>query len=94
MEDNSNSSAHTELNSLSSERRLYQERIAQNKITFAFQIIAVYGIILAAVINLTVQHPDKELWLVLLSSSIGFILPNPGLKYKKRPTTYLSDREF
>ena len=82
-----------ETSSLSNERRICKDRIPQNKITFAIQIIAIYSIIIASVINLSLQHPDKELWLILLSSCIGYVLPNPGLKYKKRTLSYLMDAE-
>ena len=68
--------------SVSSERQICYKKIAQNKITFTFHIIAIYVIILAAIINLSLQQKDKELWLVLLSSCIGYVLPNPGLKFK------------
>ena len=70
--------------SLSSEKQMCYKKIAQNKITFTFQIIAIYVIILAAIINLSLQQKDKEIWLVLLSSCIGYVLPNPGLKFKSR----------
>ena len=70
--------------SVSSEKHVCSKKIAQNKITFTFQIIAIYVIILAAIINLSLQQKDKELWLVLLSSCIGYVLPNPGLKFKSR----------
>ena len=82
---------HLETSSLSYERRMCKDRIPQNKITFAIQVIAVYAIIIASVINLSMQHPDKELWLVLLSSCIGYVLPNPGLKYKKRTINHFLD---
>ena len=43
----------------------------------------VYTVILTAIIHLSIQSPNKELWLVLLSSSLGYILPSPGLKFAK-----------
>ena len=60
-------------------------RIPKNRLTFFSQIIVVYGIIAVSVYHLSVQSPNQELWLVLLSSAFGYILPSPGLKYLKRP---------
>lgn len=58
-------------------------RVAKNQITYFSQIGIIYGIIITAIAHLSLQSPDKELWLVLLSSSLGYILPTPGLKYLK-----------
>lgn len=60
-------------------------RVPKNRLTFLAQIIVVYGIISVSVYHLSVQSPNQELWLVLLSSAFGYILPSPGLKYLKRP---------
>ena len=55
----------------------------KNKVTYLSQIIVIYTIIATAIIHLSLQSPDKELWLVLLSSSLGYILPTPSLKLIK-----------
>ena len=47
---------------------------------FFAQIIVVYMIIITSLVQISLRSPDKELWLNLLSSSIGYILPSPGLK--------------
>ena len=48
---------------------------------FFAQIIVVYMIIITSLVQISLRSPDKELWLNLLSSSIGYILPSPGLKF-------------
>lgn len=60
-----------------------QYRVAKNTLTFLSQIIVVYGIISVSIYHLSVQSPNQELWLILLSSAFGYILPSPGLKYLK-----------
>lgn len=60
-----------------------QYRVPKNTLTFLSQIIVVYGIISVSVYHLSVQSPNQELWLILLSSAFGYILPSPGLKYLK-----------
>lgn len=57
--------------------------VPKNQVTYWTQIVLVYGIVIASIVHLSLQSPDKELWLVLLSSSIGYILPSPGLKLRK-----------
>ena len=55
----------------------------KNKVTYLTQVIVIYAIIATSIIHLSLQAPDKELWLVLLSSSLGYILPTPSLKFFK-----------
>lgn len=61
-------------------------RIAKNRVTFLAQIVAIYGIIIVASVNLSVvpDGPNKELWVALLASALGCVLPAPGLKYRKQ----------
>ena len=56
-----------------------RDKLANHRLTFSSQIIVVYIIIMKSL-----RSPDKELWLILLSSSIRYILPSPGLKFKKQ----------
>ena len=63
-------------------------KIPKNRWSFFAQIVVVYTIIITSLIHLihlSLKSPDKELWLILLSSSVGYILPSPGLKFSKRP---------
>ena len=58
--------------------------VPKNTLTFLRQIVVVYGIITVSVYHLSVQSPNQELWLILLSSAFGYIPPSPGLKYLKQ----------
>ena len=60
-------------------------KIPKNRWSFFAQIVVVYTIIITSLIHLSLKSIDKELWLILLSSSVGNILPSPGLKFSKRP---------
>ena len=60
-------------------------KIPKNRWSFYAQIVVVYTIIIISLIHLSLKSPDKELLLILLSSSVGYILPSPGLKFSKRP---------
>ena len=59
-------------------------KIPKNRWSFFAQIVVVYTIIITSLIHLSLKSPDKEFWLILLSSSVGYILPSPGLKFSKR----------
>ena len=60
-----------------------EQKLAKNKLTFLSQIVIIYAIIITSLVQISLQSQDKELWLILLSTSIGYILPSPGLKYKR-----------
>lgn len=60
---------------------------ARGKILFAIQVGAILFVLLFALINLTLTHyfpfidkKNDNLWIVLLSSTLGYLLPNPKLK--------------
>lgn len=57
------------------------ERVPKTQIVFFCQIFVVYCVIGAAIANLSLQQGDKQLWTILLSSCIGYLLPNPSLKF-------------
>ena len=59
-------------------------RVPKNTITFIAQVIVLYAIIGVSLYHLSAQSPNQELWLILLSSAFGYILPSPGLKYLKQ----------
>ena len=52
----------------------------KEEIVFLCQVIILYTVIIVSIYNLTVAHDDPTLWTALLSSSLGYLLPNPSLK--------------
>ena len=59
---------------------------------FFAQIIVVYMIVITSLVQISLRSPDKELWLILLSSSIGYILPSQGLKFRKQTNPISADK--
>ena len=55
----------------------------KEEIVFLCQVIILYTVIVVSIYNLTVAHDDSTLWTALLSSSLGYLLPNPSLKDKR-----------
>ena len=68
-----------------------RDQIVKNRFTFFAQIIVVYMIIITSLVQISLRSPDKELWLILLSSSIGYILPSAGLKFRKQTNPIFTD---
>jgi len=78
------SSASSETFSNSNSRRLKINGLPapwSTTTVFLAQVIVVYVVIIAAIVNLTF-FPDgrQELWITLLSSGIGYLLHSPTIK--------------
>jgi hypothetical protein len=52
----------------------------RSEIVFFIQVTMVFIVATVSIINITMQHPDSQLWIALLSSSVGYLLPSPNLK--------------
>lgn len=54
---------------------------------FFSQIIIIYIVVITSIINLSVQDCTKpgvcNLWIVMLSSAMGYLLPNPSMRIHK-----------
>lgn len=91
------SSLETGIGDTKSEKRDFSccgNRMPKNQFTYITQVVVIYGIIITAIIHLSLQSPNRELWLVLLSSSLGYILPSPGLKFIKTQTSLPQSFDF
>lgn len=55
----------------------------RTEIVYITQIVLIYLVVVVSLINLSLPGEGmKELWTALLSSSIGYMLPNPSMKSK------------
>jgi hypothetical protein len=54
----------------------------KNRSQFMFfaQIIVIYIVIITSLFNISFKNGDSQLWIALLGSAIGYILPAPKLK--------------
>jgi hypothetical protein len=59
------------------ERRLHVRRSY-----FLCQVLILYTVIVVSIYNLTVESENSTLWTALLSSCLGYLLPNPTIKTK------------
>ena len=51
---------------------------------FACQIVLIYIVIITCITNLSIGNGESNLWTALLSSCLGYILPAPSIKSKKK----------
>jgi hypothetical protein len=63
---------------------MFGNKIPKEEIVYFCQIIVVYTVIITAIINLSLGKEPSELWITLLSSAIGYLLPNPHLGQSER----------
>ena len=57
--------------------------VMRTQIVFISQVIIIYIIIISCLVNLSIGNRNESLFICLLSSSIGYLLPNPSYSDKK-----------
>ena len=55
-------------------------KVAKSETVFFSQIIIVYVVVITCIVNLSLDRGNSNLWTALLSSSLGYLLPNPKIK--------------
>ena len=65
--------------------RFFGKRVPRGEAVFVCQIIIIYTVIAVALYNLTRNERGSQdkLWIALLGSCLGYILPNPTITQKK-----------
>ncbi len=54
-------------------------KFPKTEIVFFTQVLLIYGVVITSLVNISLGKAN-ELWIVLLTSCLGYILPNPTLK--------------
>ena len=55
-------------------------KIPRKEVVFFSQMIVIYTVILTCIVNLSLGSTGpSELWVILLSTSIGAVMPNPQM---------------
>ena len=60
--------------------RCFGSRCPRQEIVFFAQALLVYMVVIASIVNLSCTDVNMSLWVALLSSSIGIMLPSPSVK--------------
>ena len=82
-----NAKSREEVISSASQWHVLGRRVPRSEIVFACQMILVYIVVCSSIINLSMELGDSNLWTALLSSCLGYILPNPKLPSNKNLST-------
>ena len=54
--------------------------IPKQEVVYFCQVILIYIVVIVCVVNLTLQRDEGKVWTALLSSCLGYLLPNPSIK--------------
>ena len=67
-----------------SEWTLFGSKFSRTALVFLCQVIILYISIITCFVNLTVHNVPNELWVTVLSLSLGTILPSPKVRKIKK----------
>ena len=56
------------------------KQFPKNEVVFFCQVFILYVVIITSIVNLSLQRDNGQLWIALLSSCLGYLLPNPSIK--------------
>lgn len=60
--------------------RAFGYKFPRSEAVFVTQTLILYIVIITSLVNLTVGNEPNTLWTALLSSCLGYMLPNPNIK--------------
>ena len=69
-----------ENSSMTGSFKVFGKKVRKLEIVFIFQVIILYIVIITCIINLSLKNGTSELWVSLLSYSLGCLLPSPKIK--------------
>lgn len=64
-------------------------KLPKREIVYFCQVLAIYIIIIACIVNLTLGSDKDTLWASLISASVGFLLPSPKLPGSNKNEQFL-----
>lgn len=59
---------------------VFGHKLPKAEIVYFCQTLLIFIVVITSIVNLTLDHEEGKLWTALLSSCLGYILPNPKLK--------------
>lgn len=57
----------------------FGRRVPRGEIVFFCQMVIIYAVVSVALFNLTRDREPDKLWVALLGSCLGYVLPNPSI---------------
>jgi len=58
--------------------------VPKQEVVFVSQIIASFIIVIVALLNLSLNDRNKELWSALVGARFGYLVPNPTFQRRRR----------
>ena len=58
---------------------VFGNKIPKDEFAFFAQVVLIYIVCITCIINLSIGNGNSNLWISLLSDSLGYILPSPKL---------------
>lgn len=65
--------------------KCFGKRCARPQLEFFAQTLLLYIVVITSIVNLTWSERNTTLWVTLLSSCVGYLLPHPKYKGDKTP---------
>ena len=75
-------------NSVGERWSIFASKIKKEQVIYFSQILIVYTVIIAAIVNLSLsaEVPTcSSIWASILSGSVGYVLPAPKIRKRKLP---------
>ena len=63
--------------------KMFGEKVPRAEIVYFAQLFMCVALIITCVFMLALHDPNKEYWMVVLSSLVGYIMPSPQLQKEK-----------
>ena len=58
---------------------MFGRRLPRSEIVFFCQTFLIYVVVVTSLVNLTLKNGPINLWIALLGSSLGYLLPHPSI---------------
>lgn len=56
-------------------------------VLFTVQVLIVFIVVCTSLVNLTFNYGNQNLWTVVLTGTLGYVMPNPKIKNATRQQT-------
>lgn len=58
---------------------MFGRRVPRSEIVFFCQTFIIYIVVVTSLVNITLQNGPLNLWIALLGSGLGYLLPHPSI---------------
>ena len=58
-------------------------KVSKAQIVYFCQVIIVYIVVITSIVNISLEVGDQNIWIILLSSTLGYLLPSPSIKNER-----------